>query len=57
MQGQPFEKVEISPEPGAAVPLRREGKVFPSNNFRKPPHHFVGIHLAIAIHEQAVVYY
>jgi hypothetical protein len=30
--------------------------VFASNNFRKPLHRFVGIHLAIVIHEQAVVY-
>jgi hypothetical protein len=27
-----------------------------SNNFRKPPHRFVRIHLAIVIHEQPVVY-
>jgi hypothetical protein len=27
-----------------------------SNNFRKPPHRFVSIHLAIVIHEQPVVY-
>jgi hypothetical protein len=56
MQGQPFEEVAISPEPGAVGALGRERKVFASNNFRKPLHRFVGIHLAIVIHEQAVVY-
>ena len=57
MQRQPFEEVAISPEPGAVGALGRERKVFALNNFRKSPHRFVGIHLAIAIHEQAVVYY
>ena len=56
MQGQPFEEVAISPEPGAVGAPGRERKVFASNNFRKPLHRFVGIHLAIVIHEQAVVY-
>jgi hypothetical protein len=56
MQWQPFEEVAISPEPGAVGALGRESKVFASNNLRKPPHRFVGIHLAISIHEQPVVY-
>jgi hypothetical protein len=30
--------------------------VFASNNFRKPPHCFIGIHLTIVIYEQLVVY-
>ena len=56
MQRQPFEEVAISPEPGAVSALGRERKMFASNNFRKPPHRFVRIHLAIVIHEQPVVY-
>ena len=56
MQRQPFEEVAISPEPGAVSALGRERKMLASNNFRKPPHRFVRIHLAIVIHEQPVVY-
>jgi len=56
MQRQPFEEVAISPEPGTVGPLCRERKMLASNNFRKPPHRFVRIHLAIVIHEQPVVY-
>jgi hypothetical protein len=56
LQGQPFEEVAISPEPGAVSALGRERKVLASNNFRKPPHRFIRIHLAIVIHEQPVVY-
>jgi hypothetical protein len=56
MQRQPFEEVAISPEPGAVSALGRERKMLASNNFRKPPHRFIRIHLAIVIHEQPVVY-
>jgi hypothetical protein len=56
MQRQPFEGVAISPEPGTVSTLCRERKMFASNNFRKPPQRFVGIRLAIVIHEQPVVY-
>jgi hypothetical protein len=56
MQGQPFEEVAISPESGAVSALGRERKALASNNFRMPPHRFFGIHLAIVIHEQPVVY-
>ena len=56
MQREPFEEVAISPEPGAVSALGCECKMLASNNFRKPPHRFVGIHLAIVIHEQPVVY-
>jgi hypothetical protein len=55
-QRQPFEKVAISPEPGAASALGRECKMLASNNFRKPLHCCVRIHLAVVIHEQPVVY-
>ena len=55
-QRQPFEEVAISPEPGAASALGREFKMLASNNFRKSPHRFVRIQLAVLIHEQAVVY-
>ncbi|MGD1083572.1 MAG: hypothetical protein ABSA47_02335 [Verrucomicrobiota bacterium] len=55
IQRQPFEEVAISPDPGALSALGRERKVFVSNNFRKPPHRFFGVHLAIVIHEQPVV--
>jgi len=44
MKWNPFEAVGISPEPGAAIALCRECKVFASNNFRESPHRFVGIH-------------
>jgi len=54
-QRQPFEEVAISPDPSAARALRRERKMLASNNFRKPPHRFVRVHLAIVIHEQPVV--
>jgi hypothetical protein len=56
MQWKPSEAVAISPEPGAVIALWRERKVFASNNFRRPPHWFVRIHLAIVLHEQPVVY-
>ena len=55
IQRQPFEEVAIPPEPGALSALGRERKVLASNHFRKPPHRFIPIHLAIAIHEQPVV--
>jgi hypothetical protein len=56
MQREPFDEVAISPEPGAVSALGRERKVFLLNNFRKSPHRFFGIRLAIVIHEQPVVY-
>jgi hypothetical protein len=56
MNRKPFEVVAISPEAGAVSALGRERKMFASNNFRKPPHRFFGIHLAIVIHDQPVVY-
>jgi hypothetical protein len=56
MQGQPFEEVAISPEPGAVSALGRERKMLASNSFRKPPHRFIRIHLANVIYEQPVVY-
>jgi len=56
MQRQPFEEVEISPEPGAASALARECKMLVYNNFRRSPYRFIRIHLPIAIHEQPVVY-
>ena len=48
--------VAISREPGAVTALRQERRMFASKNIRKPPHCFVRVHLATAIHEQAVVY-
>ena len=56
MQGQPFEEVAVSPEPGAVSAPGRERKVFASNHFRKPPRRIVGTHLAILIYKQPVVY-
>jgi hypothetical protein len=56
MQRQPFEEIAISPEPGALGALCRKRERFASNNFRKPPHCFIRIHLAVSIHEQPVVY-
>jgi hypothetical protein len=56
LQRQAFDEVAISPKPDAVSALGRECKVFASNNFRKSPHRFVGVHLAIVIHEQPVVY-
>jgi hypothetical protein len=56
MQGQPFEEVAISPEPSAVSALGGERKMLASNNFRKPPHRFIRIHLANVIYEQPVVY-
>ncbi len=56
MLRQPFEEVAISPESGAVIALCRQRKMLVSNNFRKSPHRFVAIHLAIVIHEQPVVY-
>jgi hypothetical protein len=44
MHRQPSDEAAISPEPGAAIALCRECKVFASNNFRKPLHCFVPIH-------------
>ncbi|HWY31615.1 MAG TPA: hypothetical protein VNX46_12720, partial [Candidatus Acidoferrum sp.] len=56
MQLQPFEEVSIAPEPGRLSPLCRDRKIFASNSFGESPHPFVGIHLAIFIHEQPDVY-
>jgi hypothetical protein len=56
MQGQPFEEVARSPEPGAVSALCGKRKMLASNNFRESPHRLVGVHLAIVIHEQPVVY-
>jgi hypothetical protein len=56
LQRQPLKEVAISPEPGTVGALGCERKVFASNNFRKPPHCFIGIHLTIVIYEQLVVY-
>jgi hypothetical protein len=56
MQWQLFEEVAISPEPGTGCTLRRERKMFASDYFHKSPHCFIGIHLAIVIYEQLVVY-
>jgi len=56
MQRQPFEEVAISPEPGAVSALGRERKMLASNNFRKPSHRFIRIHLAIVIYEQPIVF-
>ena len=55
MQRQPFEAVAMPPEPGAVIALCRECKLFVSNNFRKSPHCFVRIYLAILTHEQPAV--
>jgi hypothetical protein len=55
-QRQPFQEVVISPESGAVIVLCRERKAFASNNFRKSPHRFVRILMAIVIHEQPAVY-
>jgi hypothetical protein len=55
MQGQPFEKVAISPEGCAVSQLGGERKMFASNNFRKSPHRFIRFHSAIVINEQTVV--
>jgi hypothetical protein len=56
MKREPIGVVAISREPGAITALRQERKMFEWNKIRKPPHRFVRIHLAIVIHEQAVVY-
>ncbi len=56
MERQPFEEVAISPESGPVSTLRRERNIFASNHFHKSPHRFTGIHPAIVIYEQLVVY-
>ena len=56
MQRQPYEALAISPEPGAVSALGRERKMLASNNFRKPSHRFIRIHLAIVIYEQPIVF-
>jgi len=56
MQRQPFDEVAGSPVPGAASALGRELQDVASNDFRKPPDCFIGIHLAIVIQEQFVIY-
>lgn len=49
-------EVAISPEPSTVSLLSRKRKMFASNHFLKSPHRFLGLHLAILIHEQSVVY-
>jgi hypothetical protein len=56
MERQPFEEVAISPESGPVSTLRRERNIFASNHFHESPHRFTGIHPAIVIYEQLVVY-
>ena len=55
MQRQPLEEVVISPEISAVNALGRERKMLASKSLGKSPHRFGSIHLAIVIHEQAVV--
>jgi hypothetical protein len=56
MERQTFEEVAISPESGPTSTLRRERNIFASDCFRKSPHCFSGIHPAIVIYEQLVLY-
>jgi hypothetical protein len=55
-QPQPFEEVAISLELGTVGPFGLDRKIFVTRNFRKRPHRFVGVHLAVVRHEQAGVY-
>ena len=56
LQRKPIEEIAIWPEPGAVIGLDLGGKVLASNNFGKPLHLFVPIHLATLIHEQPFVF-
>jgi len=56
MKRGPADIVATSPESGAVIALGREWKLIALNHFRKPPHRFFGIRLAIVIHEQPLVY-
>jgi hypothetical protein len=56
MKREPFEVVAMTPKQGAVIGVRRECKVFASNNFRKLPDRLFLIHLAVVIHEQPVVH-
>ena len=50
------EAVAMTPKQGEVIALCRACRAFASNNFRKPAHRFICIHLASVISEQPVVY-
>jgi len=56
MKREMSEAVAMTPKQGEVIALCRECRAFASNNFRKPPHRFIGVPLASFISEQRVEY-
>ncbi len=55
MQRNGFEELAMSPEAGAIIGLGRQCKVLVASNFRKLPHRFIRVQLAL-VDEELVVY-